>query len=292
MRLKLEAHGWNSQLVPLETTGDIDLVNPIYAMGVQGVFTKELDIALLNNHADIAVHSLKDVPTVLPKGLVMAAVLERASGDDILVHLEGFNPSKKNNAVIATSSIRRRSQWHHRFAQHDIVNVRGNVQTRLRKFKEEGWDGIIFAKAGLERLGLLPEYFTVLDWMVPAPAQGAIVVICREDNNIVFEACQKINHPDSEIVVTVERNFLYHLEGGCSVPISAFAFLKGNEIVFEGAVHSLDGSREMTVKAVVPKETWRTIGEKAAMEIKESTKGKTILNEFRKLERQGENTLL
>lgn len=284
----MEAHGWNSQLVPLETTGDIDLVNPIYAMGVQGVFTKELDIALLNNHADIAVHSLKDVPTVLPKGLVMAAVLERASGDDILVHHEGFNPSKKDNAVIATSSIRRRSQWLHRFAKHEIVNVRGNVQTRLRKFKEEGWDGIIFAKAGLERLGLLPEYFTVLDWMVPAPAQGAIVVICREDNKMVLEACQKINHPDSEIVVTVERNFLYHLEGGCSVPISAFAFLKDDEIVFEGAVHSLDGSREMTVKAVVLKETWRTIGEKAAMEIKESTKGKAILNEFRKLGRQGE----
>ncbi len=255
-------------------------------MGVQGVFTKELDTALLNNQADIAVHSLKDVPTVLPKGLLMAAVLERASGADILVHQEGFSPSKKN-AVIATSSIRRRSQWLHRFAKHEIVNVRGNVQTRLRKFKEEGWDGIIFAKAGLERLGLLPEYFTVLDWMVPAPAQGAIVVICRDDNKMVFEACRKINHQDSEIIVTVERNFLYHLEGGCSVPISAYAFLKGDEIVFEGAVHSLDGTREMKVKVVVPKEKWGTIGEQAAMEIKKSAKGKTILNEFRKLGRDG-----
>jgi hydroxymethylbilane synthase len=288
VKLKLDRLGWRAQLVPLETTGDIDLVNPIYAMGVQGVFTKELDIALLNNKADIAVHSLKDVPTILPKGLIIAAILERASSDDILVHHAGFNPSEKENAVIATSSIRRRNQWLHRFPKHEMVNVRGNVQTRIRKFNDERWDGIIFAKAGLERLRLLPEHFTVLDWMVPAPAQGAIAVVCRDDSRLVLEACRKINHGDSEIVVSVERDFLYHLEGGCSVPISALATLDSEEIVFHGAVHSLDGSQEMYVKMRKAKGNWKTLGEEAAMEIKKSEKGKRILAEFRKLGRGNE----
>jgi hydroxymethylbilane synthase len=265
--------------------GDVDLVKPIYAMGVQGVFTKELDTALLNNRADIAVHSLKDVPTILPNGLMIAAVLERASSDDILVHKKGFDPSKKESAVIATSSIRRRSQWLHWFPSHNLVNVRGNVQTRLRKFEEEGWDGIIFAKAGLERLGLLPDHYMILDWMIPAPAQGAIAVVCREDGQMVRDACNKINHRDSEIVVSVERNFLYHLEGGCSVPISALAIHKGEEIIFRGAVHSLDGSRKMNVEVKAPKEKWETIGLEAATQIRESEKGRMILDEFRKLGR-------
>jgi hydroxymethylbilane synthase len=281
----LDRIGWRAQLVPLETTGDVDLVRPIYAMGVQGVFTKELDTALLNNRADIAVHSLKDVPTILPKGLMIAAVLERASSTDILVHKKGFDPSKKENAVIATSSIRRRSQWLHRFPTHNMVNVRGNVQTRMRKIEEEGWDGIIFAKAGLERLGLLPDHFMVLDWMISAPAQGAIAVVCREDSVLAKEACGKINHRDSEILVSVERNFLFHLEGGCSVPISALAIHKSDEIIFRGAVHSLDGVREMTVELKAPKEKWETIGREAATQIKESEKGRGILDEFRKLGR-------
>ena len=254
-------------------------------MGVQGVFTKELDIALLNRQADIAVHSLKDVPTVLPKGLKIAAVLERASSDDMLVHKPNFNPAEKENAVIATSSIRRRSQWLHRFPKHTLVNVRGNVQTRLRKFEDEGWDGIIFAKAGLERLGLLPQHFSVLDWMVSAPAQGAIAVVCREDDKMVYEACQKINHKDSEIVVSVERDFLYHLDGGCSVPISAKATLDDGQILFHGSVHSLDGSREMKVEVKAARENWEAIGGEAARQMKESEKGRLILDDFRKLNR-------
>jgi hydroxymethylbilane synthase len=285
VKSSLERLGWRAQLVPLETTGDIDLVNPIYAMGVQGVFTKELDTALLNNKADIAVHSLKDVPTVLPKGLIIAAVLERATSEDILVHKPGFNPSQNKSAVIATSSIRRKSQWLMRFPTHQVVNVRGNVQTRLRKFEEEGWDGIIFAKAGLERLGLLPKQWMALDWMLPAPAQGAIAVVCCNDNKLVYEACRKINHGDSEKIVSAERSFLFHLEGGCSVPISALAVLHGNEIFFRGAVHKLDGSDEVRVEVRSKIEEWQTIGERAAKLVKEDDKGRKILDEFRKLDR-------
>ncbi len=282
---KLNSLGYRSQLVPLKTLGDIDLVKPIYAMGVQGVFTKELDSALLNHQADLAVHSLKDVPTIISEGLKIAAVLERGSSDDVLVHKPGFKPVEFERAVIATSSIRRKSQWLGRYPHHNLVNVRGNVETRLRKFKEEGWGGIIFAKAGLERLGLLPEHFAVLDWMVPAPAQGAIAVVCREDDKNVYESCRKVNHPTSEICVSVERNFLYHLEGGCSVPISALAIIKGGEIVFQGAVHSLDGRQEMMVEVKAVKEKWEAIGEQAARQVSESEKGRMILDEFRKLNR-------
>lgn len=254
-------------------------------MGVQGVFTRELDTALLNHQADLAVHSLKDVPTILPKGLVIAAVMERASNDDILVHREGFDPAQKQNAVIATSSIRRKSQWLNRYPTHTIVNVRGNVGTRLRKFEEEGWDGIIFAKAGLERLKMLPKNNTVLDWMLSAPAQGAIAVVCRSEDESIYKACREVNHEATEIRVSVERDFLYHLEGGCSVPISALATIKGNHVHFCGLISSLDGKQEIKTEGKHPLSDWNKIGKEAAAEIRRSEKGKAILEEFRKLNR-------
>jgi hydroxymethylbilane synthase len=277
--------GYPCKLIPLKTLGDVDLVKPIYAMGVQGVFTKELDSALLNHQADLAVHSLKDVPTILPKGLVIAAVLDRASNDDILVHKEGFDPAKKENAVIATSSIRRKSQWLNRYPTHTIENVRGNVGTRLRKFEQEGWDGIIFAKAGLERLKMLPKNYTVLDWMLSAPAQGAIAVVCRSEDESIYKACREINHEMTEIRVSVERDFLYHLEGGCSVPISALATVKGSHVLFTGLISSLDGKQEMRVDNKHSLNDWKNVGKDAAAEIRRSEKGKLILEEFRKLNR-------
>jgi hydroxymethylbilane synthase len=282
---KLDSLGFPTQLVPLKTKGDIDLVSPIYAMGVTGVFTKELDAAVLSDHADIAVHSLKDVPTVLSKGLKIAAVLERASHHDILVYKRGFDPAKATDATIATSSIRRRSQWLHRFPTHAMVNVRGNVETRLTKFDNEGWEGIIFAKAGLDRLGLLPDNFFILDWMTPAPSQGAIAVVCRENDSGVDKKCRLLNHEKTEQCVLIERNFLFHLEGGCSVPISALAEISDDNLKFTGAVHSLDGQREERIEIIAEKSKWTSIGEMAANRIRGSEKGKSILEEFRKLNR-------
>jgi hydroxymethylbilane synthase len=285
VKASLEKHGFPCKLIPLKTLGDINLVEPLYAMGVQGVFTRELDSALLSKQADVAVHSLKDVPTILPKGLVIAAVMERASYEDILIHRPEFNPLKTEKAIIATSSIRRKSQWLKRFPKHTLVNVRGNVETRLKKFKDEGWDGIIFAKAGLERLNLLPKDLMILDWMLPAPAQGAIAIVCREEDKDVYQACRKLNHEPTEIRIKIERDFLYHLEGGCSVPISALATIDQEEVLFKGMVSSLDGEREVkTVKTGYVKE-WKKIGLEAAEEIRSSKEGKKILDEFRKLNR-------
>jgi hydroxymethylbilane synthase len=201
------------------------------------------------------------------------------------VHKANFDPEKKENAIIATSSIRRKSQWLKRYPKHTLVNVRGNVGTRLKKFEDEGWDGIIFAKAGLERLNLLPKHFTVLHWMLSAPAQGAIAIVCRAEDQNAFHACRKINHEPTEIRISVERDFLYHLEGGCSVPISALATIEKDQLHFRGLISSLDGKREVKTEKIFSLTDWKMIGREAANEIRKSVEGIGILDEFRKLNR-------
>ncbi len=176
----LKQHGIESELVLVKSEGDLDLVTPLYEIGVQGIFTKTLDAALLNNRIDIAVHSMKDVPTQPAKGIVQAAVLERASYKDILVPRVVVADESTLSAythLIATSSTRRKAQWLNRYPEHSIESLRGNVNTRLRKLAESQWYGAIFAAAGLERIGLRPDNAVELDWMLPAPAQGAIMIV-------------------------------------------------------------------------------------------------------------------
>ena len=182
-------HGFHAELVLIKSEGDMDLKTPLYEMGVQGVFTRNLDSALLNDRIDIAVHSMKDVPTQLPNGILQSAVLKRASYKDLLVYNGDahFLDDFQSSAMIATSSIRRKAQWLHRYPNHSIDILRGNVQTRLRKLTESNWNGAIFAAAGLERIGLRPINSTELHWMLPAPAQGAIMVVCREKDDFCFQ---------------------------------------------------------------------------------------------------------
>ncbi len=170
-----------SELIYIKSEGDIDTITPLYDLGVQGIFTKTLDAALLNHRIDIAVHSMKDVPTKLAAGIQQAAILKRASYKDIIVYKndQSFLEDKNGMATIATSSTRRMAQWLHRYPNHKIENLRGNVNTRLRKVSEHNWNGAIFAAAGLERINLRPETSVDLDWMLPSPGQGAIVIVCR-----------------------------------------------------------------------------------------------------------------
>jgi hydroxymethylbilane synthase len=156
----LAQQGVHSELVFIKSEGDIDLVTPLYELGVQGVFTRSLDAAMLNNRIDIAVHSMKDVPVQLAKGIQQAAVLKRASWKDIFVYKNSFDflNDLNSEAIIATSSIRRKAQWLNRYPNHKIENLRGNVNTRLKKVAEHNWNGAIFAAAGLERIGLRPEH--------------------------------------------------------------------------------------------------------------------------------------
>jgi hydroxymethylbilane synthase len=247
----LEESGHKTKLVPVKSTGDLVLDKPLYELGITGIFTRTLDIAMLNNDIDIAVHSLKDVPTVLPNGIIQAAVLKRGNVNDTLVFKDNEEFLGAKEAVIATGSLRRRAQWLNRFPTHTITDLRGNVNSRLQKLKDnEDWNGAIFAAAGIGRIGIRPEEAINLDWMIPAPAQGAIMITALDEDDFVKEACAELNHEETEICTTIEREFLNKLEGGCTAPIGALAYIKDEEINFKGVLLSPDGTKRIDVTRV------------------------------------------
>lgn len=247
----LEEAGHTTELVPVKSTGDLVLDKPLYELGITGIFTRTLDIAMLNNDIDIAVHSLKDVPTVLPKGIVQAAVLKRGNVNDTLVFKNNEEFLGAKEAVIATGSLRRRAQWLNRFPTHTITDLRGNVNSRLQKLEDnENWNGAIFAAAGIGRIGIRPEEAINLDWMIPAPAQGAIMITALEEDEEIRNACSELNHEETEICTTIEREFLNKLEGGCTAPIGALAYIKEEEVNFKGVLLSPDGSKRIDVTRV------------------------------------------
>jgi hydroxymethylbilane synthase len=284
----LSKNNINAELVYVKSEGDIDLVTPLYAMGVQGVFTRTLDAALLNDRIDIAVHSMKDVPTQLPEGIRQAAILKRASYKDILVYQgEGEEiKSKVKNAdskmCIATSSIRRKAQWLHRYPDHTIENLRGNVNTRLRKVVENiHWDGAIFAAAGLERINLRPDNSVELDWMLPAPAQGAIMVVCRSNDQFSFDGCRHFNDEETALCTKIERDFLSTLMGGCSTPISALAKMTDGGIRLNGNICSADGKKIIKIEKKVKVEDALELGIIAGKELLKDPAVLEIIEEIR-----------
>lgn len=279
----LKENGVTSELVYIKSEGDINTVTPLYELGVQGIFTKTLDAALLNNTIDIAVHSMKDVPTQLAKGIKQAAILKRASYKDILVYKgdKRFLEDKNSTATIATSSIRRIAQWLNRYPNHSIENLRGNVNTRLRKVNEHNWNGAIFAAAGLERINLRPGNSVDLDWMLPAPAQGAIMIVCREDDNNSFEACQNFNDADTALCTKLERDFLRTLLGGCSTPISGLAEVKADTLLFKGNICSPDGKEKIEIEKEVSKQDNENLGIDIANEILKDPGAQNIIHTIR-----------
>lgn len=263
---KLQENGINSELHPVKSSGDLNLEVPLYEMGITGIFTKSLDVALIKGDIDLAVHSMKDVPTQLPKRIVQAAVLKRANPYDILVH-KGLDFLKQTNSHIATGSLRRKAQWLNKYPQHKVSNLRGNVNTRLQKLKDNAWDAAIFAAAGLERINLTPENSRILKWMIPAPAQGAMLAVARVDNQDVLEAMKPLNDKNTEICVHVERSFLRKLEGGCTAPIGALAEIENGILTLNGVLFSLDGKQCFEVKKSIPLSEYRCFGEKCAEHI-------------------------
>ena len=310
-----------SELVLIKSEGDINLVTPLYEMGVQGIFTKTLDAALLKKQIDIAVHSYKDIPTKLAEGLVIAAVLKRGNPYDLLVinrekvfskaelslvkdenstfgkkdltgittevmksvfqeELSGGNNYSELPFVIATSSARRKAQLLNRFPNATIENLRGNVNTRLKKLNESNWHGAIFAAAGIERLGMGHVEGMELKWMLPAPAQGSIAVVCRKDDKEVLEICSALNHRETEICNAVEKDFLRILMGGCSTPIGAHAIIKNGEIIFNGNVLSVDGKQKANVTLKSFTNNCESLGTEAAELILKDA-GKVIIDELK-----------
>jgi hydroxymethylbilane synthase len=275
---QLQALGYETQIVPVKSAGDLKLDTPLYELGITGIFTKTLDVAMLNKTVDIAVHSLKDVPTALPKGIVQAAVLKRASTLDILVTKEVVDYTK--SCTVATGSLRRKAQWLHKYPTHTVVDLRGNVNTRLQKLQDNSWQGAIFAKAGLERIDVLPSRYTSLDWMTPAPAQGAMTIVALEKDPFCIEATQKLNDTPSQICTQIERDFLRTLEGGCTAPIGALAKIEGNTIEFKGCLLSLDGTKKIAIEKTISLDLAAKAGDAFAKEVLQKG-GDVLLKEIK-----------
>lgn len=274
-------NGFGATCIGIESSGDVDLTTPLYAMGISGIFTKELDTALLNNNIDVAVHSLKDVPSQLASGLILAAVLPRGSAEDVIVTKPSVDLNKER-IVIATSSIRRKSQWLERYPTHQIIPIRGNVQTRLHKLETDpDLAGMIFAKAGLERLGLLNANAITLDWMLPAPAQGIIGVVCRSDDSVVRRICKQINDTQSLIAAEIEREFMYSLQAGCSVPISCVTSFEKDAIVIKAGIHNLTGTKSYKYEKKITYNEVSGVGRSLAMELLNLPGASLLMEEIR-----------
>ena len=296
VKKQLDNLGYNTELITIKSDGDIILDKPLYELGITGIFTKTLDAAMISGKVDIAVHSMKDVPTALPNGIVQAAVLERASALDILIHKDNLDLNEEV-LTIATGSLRRQALWWNKYPNHKVVNLRGNVNTRLQKLKDNDWDGAIFAAAGLERLGFInskevksPSFGGVgeaLDWMIPAPAQGAMVVLVMENDGFSIDAVSQLNDIETEICTYIERQFLRTLEGGCTAPIGAFAKYNQNDdsLFFKGVLLSIDGKQKLEIEKNVAISEWKKLGFFAATEILQNGGAelmKEIKNELKK----------
>jgi len=240
----------------IKTTGDKILNAPLAKIGDKGLFTKELEIALLDNHVDIAVHSCKDVPTLVPEGLTIAAVLEREDARDVFI----ANPKKSHqvfialpsNAIIATGSLRRKCQLLNVRPDLHLTEIRGNLNTRIEKLDSSEWNGMILAKAGVTRLGWAQRITEILPFelMLPAVGQGALAIECRSDDSRMQELLHPLHHAPTAIAVTAERALLRYLEGGCQIPIGAYGQIIGNELYLDAVVGSLDGKQLVRGKKI------------------------------------------
>jgi len=275
----LEKLGQTTELVYIKSEGDMDRTTPLVDMGGKGVFTKALDDALMNDEIDLAVHSYKDLPTENPLPLNVAAVLERADARDVLVAPDGidFLEDEDYQAVIATGSNRRRAQWLHRHPNHEITGIRGNVNTRIEKVRKNEWDGAVFAAAGLLRIGLEEHISTYLDWMVPAPAQGAMAVVIREEDLVLQRILNDLNHRETQLCTKVERDFLHDMEAGCSAPVGGYAVIDDSgEMRFKAVALTLDGGERYDFEAAEKAESAGDLGHRAADELLKQGASKVI----------------
>lgn len=243
-----------TQLV-LRTSGDQFLDRPLATIGGKGLFTKELDEALLAGTADLAVHSMKDMPTALPDGLILAGVLEREDPRDVFIAIDGRGPRDlPDGARIGTSSLRRAAQMRHARPDLRIVPFRGNVETRLRKMRDGEADATLLALAGLRRLGLANDdgysggVVLDIETMLPAPAQGAIGIVCRRGDEPLRALIAEVDHADTAVAVTAERAALEALDGSCRTPIAALAQIADGRVALRVAIFSPDGRRLLATR--------------------------------------------
>ena len=274
MNWSAEEAAIHTSIVPIKTSGDRIQDRPLADLGGKGLFAKELEEALLRNGIDCAVHSLKDMPTALPEGLILDCVLPREDPRDALIAAAGNSlEDLPKNARFGTSSVRRQAMLLNRRPDLRIVPLRGNVETRLSKVTAGDMEATVLAIAGLNRLGKQASARAVLDIseMLPAVAQGAIGIECRGQDKKLIEALQRINDAETHLAVTLEREFLTVLDGSCKTPIGGYARRSGDtKMLFEGCALSPDGKIRFDVKreefARTPEEA-RAIGRSAGEEL-------------------------
>lgn len=269
-RLLAEHPGLEIELVTMTTKGDRILDTPLAMIGGKGLFVKELEQGMMAGDADIAVHSMKDVPMELPEGFVLPVICERESPFDAFVSHQYDNiASLPQGAKVGTSSLRRSSQLLHHRPDLNILSLRGNVQTRLSKLDAGEFDAIILASAGLLRLEMEDRIRDRIapEFMLPAVGQGAVGIECREGDTQTLSIISCLNDQDTNIRVTAERAFNHRLEGGCQVPIAAFALLEGDQIWLRGLVASTDGKEVLFAEKRAPLKEAEKLGDELAQEL-------------------------
>jgi len=266
--------------VIIKTKGDKILDAPLSKIGGKGLFVKEIEEALLKGEIDLAVHSMKDVPSIIPEGLEIACIPERESPFDVWISNYKHISALPSNSKIGTSSLRRLSQLKRIRKDLKILPLRGNVDTRLRKWREGQFDGIILAEAGLKRLGIKIDYkrFSIEE-IIPAVGQGALGIEVRKDNKKIKEILSKIHSKETEVCVKAERSFLRTLEGGCQVPLGAYSWIKDSKLFIIGFISDLEGERFYKVKEEGNVDEAEKIGERLAKKLLKAG-GEEILKEI------------
>ncbi len=264
---QLRQGGASVEIVEITTSGDIEQSGPIAAMGQQGVFTKEIQAALLDTRVDVAVHSLKDLPTESVEGVMLAAVPEREDVADALITNQGLTLDKlSSGARIGTGSLRRQAQLKRLRADLEVVRIRGNVDTRLRKLDEGEYDAILLAVAGLYRLGRADRITERLapPRMLPAVGQGALGIECLETNQVARSLLGPLDHWESRLSTTAERAMLALLHGGCSAPVGAWGRVENGTLLLDGLVANLAGTQVLQASSTGNPDDAQVIGEEVA----------------------------
>jgi hydroxymethylbilane synthase len=270
--LRAAAPGVAIELVEIETVGDRVRDVPLAQLGGDGAFTKAIQQALLDRRVDVAVHSLKDLPTFTVDGLILAAVPKRGpTGDAFVSRVYRSFAEVPPGSVIATSSLRRKAQLLYCRPALQLIDIRGNVETRLRKLVEQNLDGTILAQAGLVRLGLADQITEILDpsWMFPAVGQGALGLECRSDDAATRAILERLNDAETRWAVLAERAMLRGLGGGCQVPIGAVTRIVAGTLKIRGVVLPPDGSVRVEDEIVGPLEQAEALGQALAQNLRE-----------------------
>ena len=268
LELKKKSPQTEFDVITITTKGDTD-ARPLFTINQKGIFEKEIDRAVAENKVDFAVHSLKDVPTELPEGLVLACIPKREATNDIFISKDNSTIlTIKKGAKVGTSSLRRAVQVSRIRPDLVVKPIRGNIETRIRKLQEGEFDGIVLAQAGIARLGIDVKFekLSTRDFP-PSPGQGAIAIVSRKDNHSLMEILKKIEDPDSRAEVEAERALSLYVDSGCRFPVGALAQIKGDKLALKVTVYSIDGKKSINVEKTGDPLQAAELGKQAAAEL-------------------------